>query len=159
MSSENPPTQRAKFLSLVLDQHGAPYRWGAKGEDAGNGLRAFDCSGLVTWALHKVGGPDWRRTHNTDRLLAECNPLSGYTLEGLMPGDIVFYGARLPGGDMDASHVMVHIGAGVVFGASGGDSRTLTLADAHRAGASVRACPSIHYRKDLLAFRRLPFTS
>ncbi|WP_225888986.1 NlpC/P60 family protein [Myxococcus xanthus] len=40
----------------------APYRWGGKGErDPSTGQRVFDCSGLVTWALREVGGPDWRR--------------------------------------------------------------------------------------------------
>ncbi|WP_253894816.1 NlpC/P60 family protein [Corallococcus exercitus] len=47
----------------------APYRWGAKGQSASkDGPRLFDCSGLVTWAFHQVGGKDWRATHNTDRL-------------------------------------------------------------------------------------------
>jgi murein DD-endopeptidase len=53
----------------------APYRWNAQGtRDANNGQRLFDCSGLVTWALLQVGGPDWRAIHNTDRLLAEPWP-------------------------------------------------------------------------------------
>ncbi|WP_434301741.1 NlpC/P60 family protein [Corallococcus exiguus] len=45
----------------------SPYRWGAKGQRVpADGPRLFDCSGLVTWALNQVGGPDWRpRTTRT----------------------------------------------------------------------------------------------
>ncbi|WP_338261852.1 NlpC/P60 family protein [Corallococcus caeni] len=51
--------QRAAFLALVLAQMHSPYRWGAKGQPAAkDGPRLFDCSGLVTWAFHQVGGKD-----------------------------------------------------------------------------------------------------
>lgn len=146
-------SQRAAFLQAVLAQMHAPYRWGAKGQRAStDGPRLFDCSGLVTWALHQVGGPDWRATHNTDRLWAECAPVA--SVADLLPGDLVLYGKA---GDPD--HVMVHVGAGVVVGASGGGSKTLTLEDAARTGACVKAFARPEYRPDILGFRRLPFAS
>ncbi|RYZ33361.1 MAG: peptidoglycan endopeptidase, partial [Myxococcaceae bacterium] len=104
----------------------SPYRWGAKGQRAAaDGPRLFDCSGLVTWCLHQVGGPDWRMTHNTGRLWDACKPVA--SVADLQPGDLVLYGKE---GDPD--HVMVHVGAGVMVGASGGGRRTLTLEDAAR---------------------------
>ncbi|RKH03380.1 peptidoglycan endopeptidase [Corallococcus sp. CA053C] len=146
-------SQRAAFLALVLAQMHSPYRWGAKGTPVSkDGPRPFDCSGLVTWAFHQVGGKDWRATHNTDRLWAECAPVA--SAADLQPGDLVLYGKA---GDPD--HVMVHVGAGVVVGASGGGSKTLTLEDAKRADAKVKSFTRVAYRPDVLGFRRLPFVS
>ncbi|WP_233583396.1 NlpC/P60 family protein [Corallococcus sp. CA053C] len=146
-------SQCAAFLSLVLAQMHSPYRWGAKGQRAAaDGPRLFDCSGLVTWCLHQVGGPDWRGTHNTDRLWDQCRPVA--SAADLQPGDLVLYGKA---GDPD--HVMVHVGAGVVVGASGGGSRTLTLEDAVRADAKVKAFSRPEYRPGILGFRRPPFIS
>ncbi|NTX09045.1 C40 family peptidase [Myxococcus sp. CA040A] len=130
----------------------APYRWAGKGERDGlAGPRVFDCSGLVTWAYREVGDVDWRRTHNTDTLWAKCAPVQE---SELLPGDLVLYGK-----DGDPDHVMVHVGGGVVVGASGGGRKTLTLADAYSQGARVQAHASFRYRRDLLGFRRLPFRS
>ncbi|WAS83373.1 MULTISPECIES: C40 family peptidase [unclassified Corallococcus] len=140
-------SQRAAFLALVLAQMHAPYRWGAKGQRvSADSPRLFDCSGLVTWAFHQVGGKDWRMTHNTDRLWAECTPVA--SVADLQAGDLVLYGKA---GDPD--HVMVHVGAGVVVGASRGGSKTLTLEDALRADAKVKAFTRVVYRPNLLGFR------
>ncbi|QSQ19307.1 C40 family peptidase [Pyxidicoccus parkwayensis] len=148
-----PTSQRAAFLALVLQQMHAPYRWNAKGtRDATTGQRLFDCSGLVTWALREVGGPDWRATHNTDRLWAECRPVD---FAELLPGDLVLY--HRAGAPEDAEHVMVHVGGGVVVGASGGGRATQTLADAQLHDAKVKAFPHFAYRADVMGFRRLPF--
>jgi cell wall-associated NlpC family hydrolase len=149
-------SQRAAFLALVLSQMHAPYRWNAKGtRDATTGQRLFDCSGLVTWALREVGGPDWRATHNTDRLWAACAPL--LPAGELLPGDLVLY--HRAGAPEDAEHVMVHVGGGVVVGASGGGRATLTLADAMQHDAKVKAYAHLDYRTGRMGFRRLPFTS
>lgn len=59
-------SQRAAFLYRALSLMYPPSRYGAKGERAANGAQFFDCSVLVTWCLHQVGGPDWRTTHNMD---------------------------------------------------------------------------------------------
>lgn len=153
--------QRALFLQQVLNQIGSPYRWGGKGEAGAYGpatySRTFDCSGLVTWAYHASGGPDWRSTHNTDRLLEACTPVEpGHE----MPGDLAFYGTWDPPTTEvhpDPSHVMVLAGASVVVGACGGDSSTTTLEAAAARGAKVRARTSMDYRKDFLGVWRLPF--
>ncbi|GHG79750.1 NlpC/P60 family protein [Comamonas sp. JC664] len=150
-------SQRAAFLNLVLSQMHAPYRWNGKGErDRDTGQRVFDCSGLVTWALREVGGPDWRGTHNTGRLWAECSRL--VLGDVLLPGDLVLY-HRL-GDPTKPEHVMVVVGVGVVVGASGGGPSTLTLADAAKADARVKSYARLDYRsRRMEGFRRLPFTS
>lgn len=51
-----------KFVNTAKAQIGKPYRWGAAGPDA------FDCSGLVTYAL-KAAGLDNRRRITTQYLL------------------------------------------------------------------------------------------
>lgn len=145
---------RAQFLCAVFERMHVPYLWGGKD---GNGI---DCSGLATESLHRAGGPDWRWTHNTDRLWLECPepPV-------VMPGDLALYGGRLlPDGARDAadvSHVMVIVsglGAGryVVMGACGGNSTTTTVEAAHLIGASVQPRGSHKYRGDFRGFRRLP---
>lgn len=139
-------TPRARFLALCVEQMGAPYVWGSKGLVAGS-IRTFDCSGLVTWALLKVGGPDWRAFHNTDRLWAECVPT-----DTPRAGTLALYG---PAGD--PNHVMVHLGEGVVLGASGGGSKTRSVGDAYAQGAAVKVKPHHTYRPDFLGWRELPF--
>jgi len=130
-----------------LEQIGAPYLWGAKGDLVHPyGLRAFDCSGLVTWALMRAGGPDWRATHNTDRLWAE-----GVPVEAPQPGTLVLYGAA-----GDPSHVMLYVGAGVVVGASGGGRNTTSISLAQDSGARVKTFVTQHYRPDLLGYREVP---
>jgi murein DD-endopeptidase len=131
---------RSAYLKLALEQMGKPYRWGAKGIDL------FDCSGLVTSCLHRLGGPDWRLTHNTDRLLLELPET-----HSPLPGDLCLYGAK-----NDANHVMLWLGScGLVFGASGGGRDTASLEIARKQNACVKVKSSHEYRPDFLGFRSL----
>ncbi|NVJ03095.1 C40 family peptidase [Myxococcus sp. AM009] len=150
-------SQRARFLALVLQQMNSPYRWNGKGEtDVTTGQRVFDCSGLVTWALREVGGPDWRATHNTDLLWTDCAKVPAAS--ELLPGDLVLYHSL--GKPADPEHVMVYVGAGVVVGASGGGPSTRTLADAAKADARVKTFAHLDYRaRRMPGFRRLPVAS
>ena len=70
-----------RVIEEALKQVGAPYIWAGKGNALWTpaGLEphtrlptnlVFDCSGLVTWAIWKAGGPDWRAAHNQSTLLA-----------------------------------------------------------------------------------------
>lgn len=149
------PTQRTAFVATVLLQMHAPYRWGAKGErDAVTRQRLFDCSGLVTWALREVVGPDWRATHNTDKLWAECARVGPG--EEPKPGDLALYHSK--DNPADPEHVMVYLGDGLVVGAAGGGRRTLTLEDAKLADARVKVFQTLHYRPGFMGFVRLPLT-
>jgi cell wall-associated NlpC family hydrolase len=47
----------AQFVELCLKQRGDRYVWGAKPPYTDPNPTAFDCSGLVTWALKRIGIP------------------------------------------------------------------------------------------------------
>jgi murein DD-endopeptidase len=145
----------ARFLTAAVSQVGAPYIWGAKGEEY-NGRRTFDCSGLVTWAYLEAGGPDWRATHNTDVLFEQ---LAHVPIEIIEPGDLLFWGKPAEGGKpADTEHVAIYLGGNTAFlSAAGGNRTTRTIEDATAAGAFVRPGHpiSIHYRKGFLGARRL----
>lgn len=135
---------RLKLLSLCHDIAGKPYVWGAKGPDT------FDCSGVVTWLLHEVGGPDWRALHNAQRLWNELEPT-----DRPAPGDLAFYGH----GKNLISHVMVCFDGGPngrVFGACGGNQYTTSAELAAKIGARVRFRNTKDYRPDFKGFRKLP---
>lgn len=132
-------SRRLIFLDAALRLEGQPYLW------CGKGPTAFDCSGLATWCLRAAGGPDWRTTHNAQRL---WDGLPGVPKPA--PGDLVFYG-RLD----RVVHVMVWWGDGRVFGACGGDRGTTSLELAAARGARVRFRRSAEYRVDVLGYRSL----
>jgi murein DD-endopeptidase len=109
----------------------------------------------VTWAYLQAGGPDWRATHNSDVLFAS---LPVVPLDELQAGDLLFWGKAEDGNLADPEHVGIYLGGGALLSAAGGGRTTLTLEAAARAGAMVRAEPSIHYRPGYLGARRLPWS-
>lgn len=77
---------------------GKPYVWGASGPDA------FDCSGLVMYALQKAFGKSF--SHYSGAQYNATTPVSNP-----QPGDLVFFG---PGG---SDHVGVYAGGGKYWSA------------------------------------------
>lgn len=130
---------REGFLAAALACQGIPYVWGGKT------TRGLDCSGLVTWCLHALGGPDLRASYGSDALWLLLEPVVAPE-----PGDLAFYGA--PG---DPSHVVICLGGphDAIIGANGGNRGTKTVADADRIAARVKQKDSPNYRRDLLGFR------
>lgn len=145
---------RQRFLELAVEQLGCPYIWGGKGEfiddpELEARIRGFDCSGLITWLLHSLGGPDWRATHNAD-LLYRSLP----SIDVPAPGDPAFYGPT--GGP--AVHVVICVGngKGTIIGANGGNSACTTIAKAEQRNARVKLdSRGPHYRHDFIGFRSL----
>lgn len=134
-----------KFLAEVRTLLDLPYVWDAKGP-----LR-FDCSGLITYALHQVGGPDWRQYGNCVWLWQK---LAGVDATESFPGTppeapagcLAFYGPKdRPG------HVMVVVGDGRVLGACGGGPGTTQPTR----GACVQYRSSVRYRPDFAGYRAL----
>jgi hypothetical protein len=121
--------------------------WG--GKDPSRGL---DCSGFVTCALHHVGGPDWRKTHWTDRLWAECEHVE---LDQVRPGDAVLYWGKSTG-PKDVSHVMLALDWGLVVGQAYGDEANKSPEYSVARGHWTRVLP-IRYRPDVAGAVRLPF--
>lgn len=135
----------AAFLALAKAQGGKPYVYGSKGPDT------FDCSGLVTWVIHELGGPDWRDTHNAQKLYDILAPAVGWAKDGEIL--LAFYSPARGGSHIE--HVMISVGDGRAFGACGGDSTTLTVEEAHRVDAKVRFRDSVAYRQRLAGLRYL----
>lgn len=131
-------SRRQDFLDWCYAQKGKPYIWGADGPNG------FDCSGLICAGLLAVGGPDWRATHNSERMFRELSEIQG---RSAMAGDLVFYGPP-----NRITHVMVLWEDGRVYGATGGNSKTTTPTK----GAAVQFRRSIHYRPDLRGLRAFP---
>jgi cell wall-associated NlpC family hydrolase len=70
-------TFQERLVDEALKQIGAPYIWAAKGDKLWTpaGLKplvnmplAFDCIGLITYAIWRAGGPDWRGTENAQTM-------------------------------------------------------------------------------------------
>jgi peptidoglycan DL-endopeptidase CwlO len=94
-----PAAVRASALSSALGKLGAPYRWGAAGP------RAFDCSGLASWAFRQAGVTLPRTSRAMSRV---GTPVAKSQLQ---PGDLVFFYRPV-------SHVAIYIGNGQVVHAS-----------------------------------------
>lgn len=166
------PIARSRLITESLNLRGTLYIWGAKGEQmlnpeylawARSGSRgvapsrsmpspggfALDCSGAFGYALVKARGKNLLWTHNTD---SYWNELPSVVMPE--PGDAALYGGHAAD---DVSHIeMVIAVLGdkiVVGGSSGGDQRTVTLADAERAGARYKVKESHLYRPDFRGFR------
>lgn len=131
----------AKVLELALTKQGQPCVWGRKGPNV------FDCSGLVTWAIHQAGGPDLRFTHNAHLLWKEF-PIAFRPALGEIA--LAFYGYS----DV-IEHVMFLCPDGRVFGACGARPDRLDVEEAKRLDEKVRFRNTVEYRKDFLGFRYL----
>lgn len=92
---------RAAVVELARDQIGTPYRAG--GMTPG---KAFDCSGLTTWAW-KQAGVTLPRTSATQYAATDRIKVTE-----LLPGDLVFYSSAGPRGRV--SHVALYAGKGKI---------------------------------------------
>lgn len=128
----------------LLDQFGKPYTWDSKGPES------FDCSGLVTCGMKRVGLPDWTLTHGTARLWAELE-----ATDEPMPMDLCFFGL-VQGGQLTNGHVMTLWDDGRVYGACGGNSHVTSVELAKKANAYVKFQLGTHYRHDFIGYRHLP---
>lgn len=105
---------------------GKPYVWGAEGPDA------FDCSGLVKYALEKSFGKSF--PHYSGDQYAMSRPVKDPQM-----GDLVFFG---PGG---RNHVGVYAGNGKVWSAMSPSSGIgmANVSDFHEGAVSYRRVPGI----------------
>jgi cell wall-associated NlpC family hydrolase len=132
-------THRDAFLQAVESLLGSLTLWAQKGPDS------FDCSGLVTACVLKVGGPDLRHTHSAQALHDATRALEpGRDI--MLPGDLVFYGH----GPDSIEHVAVYDEFGGVVSADGATSHILSPAVAMANPANrVRRHNTVRYRSDL----------
>ncbi len=95
-------TQLATFLAAAESRVGMPYVYGASGPNA------FDCSGLVYWAMAQAGIVMPRVAADQ----ARTGPL--LKLSQLQPGDLLFYHTD-PTAPNYISHVAIYIGNGLML--------------------------------------------
>lgn len=105
---------------------GKPYVWGAEGPDA------FDCSGLVKYALEKSFGKSF--PHYSGDQYAMSRPVKDPQM-----GDLVFFG---PGG---RNHVGVYAGNGKIWSAMSPSSGIgmANVSDFHEGAVSYRRIPGL----------------
>lgn len=105
---------------------GKPYVWGAEGPDA------FDCSGLVKYALEKSFGKSF--PHYSGDQYAMSRPV-----KDPQTGDLVFFG---PGG---RNHVGVYAGNGKIWSAMSPSSGIgmANVSDFHEGAVSYRRVPGL----------------
>lgn len=105
---------------------GKPYVWGASGPDA------FDCSGLVMYALQKAFGKSF--PHYSGDQYAMSRPVRDPQM-----GDLVFFG---PGG---RNHVGVYAGNGKIWSAMSPSSGIgmANVSDFHEGAVSYRRIPGL----------------
>lgn len=98
-----------KFIDVALAQRGDPYVFGAEGPNA------FDCSGLIYYALKQAGVNVPRLTAAGYQNLYKDSKVSR---ENLKPGDLVFLwypnDRGIPPGQ--ASHIEIYLGNGKTMG-------------------------------------------
>ena len=80
-------------------ERGKPYRWGA------DGPRAFDCSGLVRYVLHRAGVKGLPRT--SQQLSRKAHRVSKAHKK---PGDLIFFSSR-----GHVYHVAIYAGHGMIW--------------------------------------------
>jgi len=99
-------------VDAAKTQLGVPYVWGG-GNFNGPSGGGFDCSGLTSWAFHKVG-VDLPRTADTQYAATAGTRLpGGFNPASYQPGDLIFYGT-----DTNIHHVAIAIGGGQLIQAS-----------------------------------------
>ncbi len=143
---------RTRFCQLVLSKIGSTVLWTAQGPDA------FDCSGLVMWALLSLGakGKNGKQiVDHTAQMFSDETPAL-VTAPGAtpLPGDLCFYGQDAG----HVTHVAVWLAGGKVLSADGATSRILDLKTAKANPSNrVRLHDSPSYRRDLLSTHRNRF--
>lgn len=101
--------QAKNFMDIAKAQTGKPYVFGAQGPSA------FDCSGLVHYALNKAGVKGGRLTA---RGYQAKYAKQAVNREQLKPGDLVFFHSKndrgIPAGK--ATHIEIYLGNGMTMG-------------------------------------------
>lgn len=132
-----------------------PYVWGGRFDSIQHPERLTtggDCWGLVYRAARQAGGPDEWRSWWTDVAWAKLP-----SVFSAGPGVLAFYGGK---GEMDVSHVAVHLGAGLILTTTRGDQTCSTVEAAKLKNAIVTTYTVEEYeqrRRDFRGWKALPF--
>lgn len=118
-------------LKIAFSYIGRPYIWG------GDDPSGFDCSGFIIEILKSIGRlprkGDWTASQLSQKWQRTGTPHRG---------DLVFWENEYH----HVIHVEMCIGDGLAIGASGGGSKTLTVADAAKHNAFIKVRPIMSRR-------------
>jgi len=118
-------------LKIAFSYIGRPYIWG------GDDPSGFDCSGFIIEILKSIGRlprkGDWTASQLSQKWQRTGTPHRG---------DLVFWENE----HHHVIHVEMCIGDGLAIGASGGGSKTLTVADAAKHNAFIKVRPIMSRR-------------
>lgn len=117
------PSPLASAVSAARSRIGSAYAMGATGP------RAFDCSGLTTYAFSRAGVGLPRTSQ------AQFGAGQGVERGAIRSGDLVFFSTNGPG----ASHVGVATGRGTVISATSSGVMEHAMSDAYWGGHYVGA--------------------
>jgi cell wall-associated NlpC family hydrolase len=122
---------RYQFVTVLRNQIGAPYHWGA------NGPNRFDCSGLIVYAMHQIGFLPSDTDLSAHGLANRFQNKLRERSEPSKPGEVCFYGSEAV-----IDHAMVVLsswghGRVILIGARGGTRKTTTLDRAYADRAYV----------------------
>lgn len=105
------PTQEG-LMKTALAFHGIPYLWG------GTSSKAIDCSGLIT-NIYFMNGVQLPRDADQQTLVGR-EIATGYSPEGLEPGDLLFFGRRATETEEEnVTHVAMYMGEGAFIHSAG----------------------------------------
>lgn len=125
----------SSFISTAESQIGVPYQWG--GETSG---QAFDCSGLVQWAMKQHGLDPGRTTYQQ---FASPQGAKVDSLNHAQPGDLIFFD---PTGGQSPDHVGIYLGDGQML-------------DADHSGSTVGIRKSVQGYGTIVGIKRFPLGS
>lgn len=100
-------TTTGQFLAALRAEIGKPYVYGATGPGA------FDCSGLVVYALNSIGISGVPRVSEDQY---RWKSTKAVTRQQLAPGDLVF--SQWPGDSSTPGHVAIYTGGGRIIEAA-----------------------------------------
>jgi len=140
VSERSVSTARDTALAIWSEHQGRPYRWGGDNPSAG-----FDCSGLVIEGLKSVGilprTGDWTAQVLLASVFGDKPRITDKS--AIRPGMLVFWKRGASIGHVEIVWKVLDDGTILTIGASGGGSRTRTLADAQAQGAYVKVRPLV----------------
>lgn len=102
-------TLKERALQEAMTQLGKPYIWGAEGKEDYDGdgdvRDGYDCSGLILWAYHRQGYPNFPRTTKGQWKM-------GVSVEkkNIEPGDLIYFLNNRQNKPVD--HVGIYLGDG-----------------------------------------------
>lgn len=130
------------FRLYALQFVGDSYRFGS------NGPTDWDCSGFVLELLKASGLKPPQKDMSAQAIYNWIGTIQTPVAKTLDTGTLLFFGKDT----QSINHIAMMLDPKTMIEAAGGDSTTLTLADAKAKGWAMVRCRPFGYRSDFLTF-------